>query len=177
MLVIALDNGKQTQSLPLGVKSFLDYLGASGDKHLTCSRTSIYYVSVGGGLMREAMLEKELDQVNDLVPGLFGSALREFRIKNKISISSLSQASGITPSALFRIESKNLSRTPNRSTVANLLLSLSALSGMSVEDVYGYFLDRVKDPKQLHQIKAGKEIALRMIKISREARNSEAASE
>jgi hypothetical protein len=70
---------------------------------------------------------------------------------------------------LFRIESKDPSRTPNRSTIANLLLSLSFLSGKSLEDVYGYFKERVEDQKQLHQVYEGKEIALRMMKISKEA--------
>jgi len=100
---------------------------------------------------------------------LFGEVLREFRNKNKISVSSLSQISGITPSALFRIESKDPSRTPNRSTIANLLLSLSFLSGKSLEDVYGYFKENIEDQKQLHQVYEGKEIALRLMKISREA--------
>jgi transcriptional regulator with XRE-family HTH domain len=100
---------------------------------------------------------------------LFGEVLREFRNKNKISVSSLSQISGITPSALFRIESKDPSRTPNRSTIANLLLSLSFLSGKGLEDVYEYFKENIEDQKQLHQVYEGKEIALRIMKISREA--------
>jgi transcriptional regulator with XRE-family HTH domain len=100
---------------------------------------------------------------------LFGEVLREFRNKNKISVSSLSQISGITPSALFRIESKDPSRTPNRPTIANLLLSLSFLSGKSLEDVYEYFKENIEDQKQLHQVYEGKEIALRIMKISREA--------
>ena len=100
---------------------------------------------------------------------LFGEVLREFRNKNKISVSSLSQISGITPSALFRIESKDPSRTPNRSTIANLLLSLSFLSGKSLENVYEYFKENIEDQKQLHQVYEGKEIALRIVRISREA--------
>jgi transcriptional regulator with XRE-family HTH domain len=100
---------------------------------------------------------------------LFGEVLREFRNKNKISVSSLSQISGITPSALFRIESKDPSRTPNRSTIASLLLSLSFLSGKSLEDVYEYFKENIEGQKQLHQVYEGKEIALRIMKISREA--------
>jgi len=100
---------------------------------------------------------------------LFGEVLREFRNKNKISVSSLSQISGITPSALFRIESKDPSRTPNRSTIANLLLSLSFLSGKSLENVYEYFKENIEDQRQLHQVYEGKEIALRIVKISREA--------
>jgi transcriptional regulator with XRE-family HTH domain len=102
-------------------------------------------------------------------PRLFGEVLREFRNKNKISVSSLSQISGITPSALFRIESKDPSRTPNRSTIANLLLSLSFLSGKTLEDVYEYFKENIEDQKQLHQVYEGKEIALRIMKISRKA--------
>ncbi len=108
-------------------------------------------------------------KVNGKKRRLFGEVLREFRNKNKISVSSLSQFSGITPSALFRIESKDPSRTPNRSTIANLLLSLSFLSGKSLEDVYGYFKENIEDQKQLHQVYEGKEIALRLIQISREA--------
>jgi hypothetical protein len=60
-------------------------------------------------------------------------------------------------------------RTPNRSTIANLLLSLSFLSGKSLEDVYGYFKENIEDQKQLNQVYEGKEIALRIMKISREA--------
>jgi transcriptional regulator with XRE-family HTH domain len=112
---------------------------------------------------------KKETKVNGQKRKLFGEVLREFRNENKISVSSLSQISGITPSALFRIESKDPSRTPNRSTIANLLLSLSFLSGKSLEDVYGYFKENIEDQKQLHQVYEGKEIALRIMKISREA--------
>jgi transcriptional regulator with XRE-family HTH domain len=112
---------------------------------------------------------KKETKVNGQKRKLFGEVLREFRNENKISVSSLSQISGITPSALFRIESKDPSRTPNRSTIANLLLSLSFLSGKSLEDVYGYFKENIEDQKQLHQVYEGKEIALRIVKISREA--------
>jgi len=112
---------------------------------------------------------KKETKVGGQKPRLFGEVLRGFRNENKISVSSLSQISGITPSALFRIESKDPSRTPNRSTIANLLLSLSFLSGKSLEDVYEYFKERVEDQKQLHQVYEGREIALRLIKISKEA--------
>jgi transcriptional regulator with XRE-family HTH domain len=112
---------------------------------------------------------KKETKVNGQKRKLFGEVLREFRNENKISVSSLSQISGITPSALFRIESKDPSRTPNRSTIANLLLSLSFLSGKSLEGVYEYFKERVEDQKQLHQVYEGKEIALRLMKISKEA--------
>jgi transcriptional regulator with XRE-family HTH domain len=112
---------------------------------------------------------KKEAKANGQKPRLFGEVLREFRNENKISVSSLSQISGITPSALFRIESKDPSRTPNRSTIANLLLSLSFLSGKSLEGVYEYFKERVEDQKQLHQVYEGKEIALRLMKISKEA--------
>ncbi len=111
---------------------------------------------------------KKEAQVGGQKRKLFGEVLREFRNKNKISISSLSKVSGVTPSALFRIESKNPLRTPNRSTIANLLLSLSFLSGKSLEDVYKYFKENVEDQKQLNQVHEGKEIALTIIKISRE---------
>jgi transcriptional regulator with XRE-family HTH domain len=116
-----------------------------------------------------ALVGKEETKVNGRKPKLFGEVLREFRNKNKISISSLSQISGITPSALFRIESKDPSRTPNRSTIATLLLSLSFLSSKSLESVYKYFKENIEDQKQLHQVYEGKEIALRLMKISREA--------
>jgi transcriptional regulator with XRE-family HTH domain len=114
-------------------------------------------------------LRRKKAQTDGRKPKLFGEVLREFRNKNKISVSSLSQVSGVTPSALFRIESKDPSRTPNRSTIANLLLSLAFLSGKSLEDVYGYFKENIEDQKQLHQVYEGKEIALRIMKISREA--------
>jgi transcriptional regulator with XRE-family HTH domain len=119
--------------------------------------------------MRPAVADmKKETRVNGQKRKLFGEVLREFRNENKISVSSLSQISGITPSALFRIESKDPSRTPNRSTIANLLLSLSFLSGKSLEGVYEYFKERVEDQKQLHQVYEGKEIALRLMKISKE---------
>jgi len=117
----------------------------------------------------EERLRKKEAQTEGRRAKLFGEVLREFRNKNKISVSSLSQISGITPSALFRIETKDPSRTPNRSTIANLFLSLSFLSGKSLEDVYRYFKENIEDHKQLQQVYEGKEIALRIMKISREA--------
>jgi transcriptional regulator with XRE-family HTH domain len=129
---------------------------------------SLWEVTMRPPILDEVRRKKE-PLAEGKKPKLFGEVLREFRNENKISVSSLSQISGITPSGLFRIENKDSSRTPNRSTIATLLLSLSFLSGKSLEDVYGYFKENIEDQKQLHQVYEGKEIALRLIKISRKA--------
>ena len=122
--------------------------------------------------MSVTMLGTQIDPGEALGTGqrtkMFGEVLREFRKEHNITVSSLSENSGITSSALFRIEVKDPNRTPNRSTIANLFLSLSLLSGRTLEEVYRYFLERIGDPKQIRQIEEGKEVALRTVKISKE---------
>ena len=87
--------------------------------------------------MTEAVQEPLFPGIEKSKRGI-GSSLRRLREELGLSINALARHTGISPSAISKLESEG-NRLPNRNTLALIIRAISKESGLSEEKISEYF--------------------------------------